>query len=202
MIEPSSADVSPERSKEKTGSGWLIYAAVAALALILVIATGKTYMGYKADKQYSKTFVTALYGVKSGTDVCLKMIDDLISRWERETGAGAGIIPQMDKKDRERLAKIKVRVEQAVEDLGETPEKFSEAKANLGKLQSVYEQIYALSLSSPSNPGAFQTSRSKIETDFFKSASDLKRSMPKVMQDELEISINKYKNLEFMVKSK
>ena len=187
---------------EKAGSRWLIYAAITALVLILAGATGKTYMEYKADKQYAKAFITALYGVKGGTDACLGTVDDLTAKWERETGQGADIIPRVDKKDSERLGKIKGRVDQAFESLGETSEKFTESKANLGKLHSVYGKIYELALSTPGTLDAFKTSKSKLESDFFRSADKLKQSMPKVMRDELEDAIIKYKNLEFMNQSK
>ena len=199
--QPSSAEASPDKGETKTGSRWMIYAGILVVSLVLLVATGKAYMGYKADKEYSKGFVTALYGVKSGTDECLKMIDALAAKWERETGSERGMIPRMEKKDRERLVKIKSRVDQAVDGMIETPEKFSDAKAKLGRLHGIYEQIYDLALSSPNDLDTFKSSRSKIETDFFRAASELKRAMPKVMMDELEISINKYKNLEFMVKS-
>ena len=119
-----------------------------------------------------------------------------------ESGYGAGIVPKMSQKDRDRLEQVKGRVDQSVQGLGETPEKFSEAKANLGKLHAVYARIYSLSISSPTSLNEFKTARIKLEADFFKSADELKRSMPKIMQDELEVAINKYKNLAFMVKSK
>ncbi len=187
---------------EKAGSRWLIYAAISVLVLILAGATGKTYMEYKADKQYSKAFITALYGVKGGTDACLGTVDDLTAKWERETGGGVGIIPRVANKDLERLGKIKDRVDQSVGALGETSEKFTEAKANLGKLHNVYGKIYELALSTPGTLDAFKTSRSKLESDFFKSAGELKKSMPGVMLDELEVAIIKYNNLEFMIQSK
>ena len=198
---------SPEVKKvaapqEKTGPRWSIYAAITLLILIVVGVAGNIYMNYAAEKQYSKAFVNALYGVKSGTDACLRTVDDLAANWESETGTGAGIIPRVAKDDLERLGKIKERVDQVVGALGETSEKFTEAKANLGKLHSVYGEIYNLSLSAPRTLDAFKASRSKLETDFFKSADVLKQSMPEVMRDELEVAVNKYKNLEFMIISR
>ena len=201
-LKSSSSVVSKKPAEEKAGSRWLTYAAITTLVLILVGATVNLYLTQNAEKQYSRAIVTALYGVKSGTDACLKMIDDLTSQWEEETTTGAGIIPRMSKTDRDKLGKIKSRVDQATEGLGETPEKFAEAKVNLGKLHAVYGKIYSLAVSSTGSLDEFKTARIKIEADFYKSADELKRSMPKIMQDELEFSINKYKNLEFMVKSK
>ena len=41
-----------------------------------------------------------------------------------------------------------------------------------------------------------------LKAIFSSQHDELKKSMPKVMRDELEVAIIKYKNLEFMIKSK
>lgn len=40
----------------------------------------------------------------------------------------------------------------------------------------------------------------KLETAFFKTAADLRNAMPEELQEELRVSVVKYRNLDFMVK--
>lgn len=64
----------------------------------------------------------------------------------------------------------------------------------------IYEKISALNSSVPESLEDFTSSMQKLETAFFKTAADLRNAMPEELQEELRVSVVKYRNLDFMVK--
>ena len=73
--EPQTKDISEQQSNKNL----LSYVALAVLVLVLTGGIGKFYMDHKSTQEYSKKFIVALYGIKSGTDLSLKHIDDISS---------------------------------------------------------------------------------------------------------------------------
>ncbi len=198
----SSGKVAPEQSKvpsdHKTRKKGLTYAVIALLALVLIGGMTKVYLDKQADQKYAKSFIVALYGVKAGTDLSLKTIADISSGW-KETVENTNIPPRPSQKDLDKSQRAKARISAAVGKLSESSEKFIPARKNLVRLQKVYEKIYALSISTPGTLDAFTVSTRKLEADFLKTAGELKSSMPEVLQEKLQDSLDKYPNLRFML---
>ncbi len=193
--EPQTKDT----SEQQTDKNLLSYVALAVFILILTGGIAKFYLDHKATQEYSKKFIVALYGIKSGTDLSLKYIDAISSGWTDPSNT-AKIAPRTDKKDLDKLVKVKVRIEQAMATLNETPEKFAEARGKLIRLHGIYEEIYALNISTPDTHDIFADSVDELNTKFFKAAGDLKGTMPEELIEALEGSVAKYRNLSFMVK--
>jgi hypothetical protein len=195
----STKAAAPKAAKQKTRSGWLVYAVLLVMALALVGGMTKVYLDNQAHQAYAKDFIVALYGVKSGTDLNLGLIDKTSSVWQQNTGAGT-VIPRPTQKDLDKLTAVKKRIGEAMNTLNDSPEKFTEAHAKLIQLHGIYEQIYALNTSMPDSLEDYTVSVDKLKTSFSEVADDLKRSMPEELSDELKASVAKYKNLNFMVK--
>ena len=189
----------PKASQPQTSRSWRAYAALAVLVLALVGGISKVYLDHKAHQEYARNFIVALYGVKSGADLNLGLIDNISSSWQQNLGAG-GIAPRPSQKDLDKLTVVKKRISQAMEALNESPEKFVEARAQLIRLHGVYEQIYALNISNPNSLDEYTVSADKLKADFLKAAGDLKRSMPEELSNELKASVAKYTNLNFLAK--
>lgn len=190
---------SSESSKQQANMNWLKYVAFAVMALVLVGGVTKVYLDHKVNQQYSKKFIATLYGIKSGTDFSLKLIAETSSKWKDTLGT-INIAPRTSKHDLDKLIVVKARINESLDNLNESPEKFIEAREKLIKLHSIYEEIYTLNISYPESLGSFTLSKDKLETSFFKAAADLKSSMPEELIDELKVSVAKYRNLGFLIK--
>jgi hypothetical protein len=196
---PARAISTPKAAQQKTSKGWLVYTALAVLILALVGGMSKVYLDHKAHQEYARNFIVALYGVKSGTDLNLGLIDTLTSTWQQNLGAG-NIAPRPTQKDLDKLTVVKKRISQAMDTLNESPEKFAEAREKLLRLHGIYEEIYALNISKPGALDDYTVSADKLKAKFSKAADDLKRSMPEELSNELKASVAKYTNLNFLVK--
>ncbi len=105
------------------------------MAVLLLALTGgitKLYFDNKAEQEYSKKFLVALYGIKSGADLSLEMIENTTSGWQ-EVVETSNIAPRTSKQDLDKLVKVKARIDQAMESLKESPEKFVESKNKLSQ---------------------------------------------------------------------
>lgn len=195
----SESTTAPEQSADQEANKkGLTYVAIAVLALVLIGGMTKVYLDNKADQLYSKNFIVALYGVKAGTDLSLKSITDISSGWQ-QTVEATNIAPRLSQKDLDKSQRAKVNISTAISGLSESSEKFVKAKKNLIRLYKVYEKIYALSISAPGSLDTFTASTSKLEADFSKTAGELKSTMPEVLREKLQDSLDKYPNLKFML---
>jgi hypothetical protein len=196
---PAAQDITSRKGhKRSTNVNWLAYAALAVMLLILAGGMTKVYLGQKADQKYAKDFITTLYGIKSGTDLSLGAINTLISEWTQAEGAST-VVPRPNQKDLDKMAAVKIKISAAISTLNETPEKFAAARTHLISLHKIYDEIYALNTSAPGSLAALTESMRKLETKFFKTAEVLKNSMPEELLEELQLSVAKYRNLNFMV---
>lgn len=189
----------PKATGRKANITRLTYAVLAGLVLVLVGGLGKLYLDSNTHQAYAKNFVVALYGVKSGTDLSLDLIDSLAGEWQKNLGAG-GIAPRASQKDLDKLGKVKQRISQAMTGLEDCPEKFVTARQKLVRLHGIYEQIYALNVSKANSLDELNASEARLKTAFFKAADDLKRVMPEELSTELKSSVARYNNLNFLVK--
>lgn len=196
---PAAQEVaSSEVHKRSANKSLLAYAALAVMLLILVGGMTKVYLEQKVNQKYAKDFIVALYGIKSGADLSLGAMDAIATEWQNAENS-LTVAPRPSKKDLDRLTVVKTKINTALSALDESPEKFADAKKNLMNLHRIYGEIYALNTSMPGSPETLTESLRKLEADFFKTAKTLKNSMPEELQEELQASVAKYRNLRFMV---
>jgi hypothetical protein len=189
----------PKARQPQANRTWLAYLALAVLILALVGGMSKVYLDYKANQEYARNFIVALYGVKSGTDLSLGLIDNLSTTWQQNLKAG-GIAPRPNQKDLDKLNQVKKRISQAMATLNESPEKFAEARQKLIRLHGIYMEINALNFSRPDSLEDYTVAVDNLKTRFFKVADELRNSMPEELSEELKVSVARYSNLNFMVK--
>lgn len=160
------------------GAGLALVAVIAVLALL--------YIRDRAESKFTREFVVALYGVKSGTDQCLKKSALLAS--------GSRLVD----KDLAQLKSVKAEIASALQVLSPSPEKFTDAHARLLKLFGTYEKLYNLCITS--GPSAeVATSAGALETQFYSQAKELKGALPPKLLAELTAKVSRYGNLQFML---
>ena len=162
----------------------IVGAGIALLAVIAVVAL--LYMGNRAEEKFIKEYVVALYGLKSGTDQCMKMAETLAS--------GSRLVD----KDLAQLRSVKTEITTALQVLSTPPKKFNDAHTRLGKLSGAYEKLYNLCLTS--SPSAeIASSAGALEAQFNAQARVLKSSLPPPLLAELTAKTTRYRNLQFML---
>lgn len=186
-------------SARPNSSKLLAYVATGVLLLVLAGGLTKVYLEHKASQQYSKDFIVALYGIKSGTDMSMGHLAGLSAEWQK-AAESSSLAPRPKQADLDKVAAVKVRIGEAMGKLNEAPEKFAEARNNLIRLHGVYEKIVALNIAAPGSLESLNGSTQKLEAEFFKVAEELRKTMPDDLQEELKVSVVKFRNLSFMVK--
>jgi hypothetical protein len=162
----------------------LVGAGIALLAVIAVLVL--LYQQDRAESKFTRDFVVALYGLKSGTDQCMKKSEIL--------GNGS----RLTDKDLARLKSVKAEIAAALQVLSPPPKKFQDAYTRLGNLSATYEKLYSLCLTaSPATevPAAART----LELQFSKQAKELKGALPPELLAELKDKSARYSNLQFLL---
>ena len=162
----------------------MVGAGIAFLAVIALLAL--LYMQNRAENKFTKEFVVALYGLKSGTDHCLKKSEIL--------GSGN----RLSDKDLALLTSVKAEIATAVQVLSPPPEKFNDVHSRLVNLSATYEKLHSLCITSgPST--AVPVSAKALESQFIKQAKELKSALPPALLAELIAKAPRYSNLQFML---
>lgn len=159
----------------------------AGIALIAVIAVAVLfYMRGKSESQFATKYVVALYGIKSGTDQCLKISSILAAN-----NPLAG-------KDLDELKSVKGEIASALQALPPPPEKFRDAHNRLLTLFGTYDKFYDLCITSgPATEVA--VSAAKLEAQFTNQAEELKNALPPPLLAELTEKAKRYRNLQFLL---
>lgn len=188
--ESKSGIAKPTNGGRKTGSSNLrrqllmVGAGIAFLAVIALLAL--LYIQNRAESKFTKEFVVALYGLKSGTEHCLKKSEIL--------GNGT----RLGDKDLAQLKSVKGEISTALQVLSPPPKKFNELHAQLGILSDTYEELYKLCITAaPSMQTA--TSAKALEMRFIKQAKEMKSALPPELLAELTAKVPRYTNLQFML---
>lgn len=157
---------------------------IALLAVIAVI--GYLYMQDRAESKFSKNFVAVLYGIKSGTDQCLKLSELL-----------ANGTPLSDK-DIALLKSVKAENAAALQILSTPPEKFAEAQSRLVQLAATYEKLNNLCINSGPSTTVAATA-DNLETQFNAQAKDLRSALHPKLLAELKEKSSRLTSLQFML---
>lgn len=186
----TSQRLEPAKGARKAASSDLrrqLIMAGTAIAVIAGIVGGVLlYKQNSAENKFTKDFVVALYGLKSGTEHCMKKSEIL--------GSGKGL----SDKDLALLKSVKAEIATAVQVLSPPPKKFNDAYNQLQTLSGTYEKLHKLStLSAPS--AEVLDSASKLDAQFTKQAKELKGVLPPQLLAELQEKSARYNNLQFML---
>jgi len=173
--------------------------AVGVAVAVLAAAIGFYVVKSKAEQQFVRNYVLALYGVKSGADRSLNKFEQASGEWKAMTESGRVYILRIAAQEKADLDAVKAEVDKAMQQLGVPPEKFSEAQDRLLRLHQIYGRLYALNLSPPDNLPAFSEATTKLARDFDRATQELKTALPEELFEEIRQVAPRYKNLQPLV---
>lgn len=159
------------------------------IAILLVVVAGAVFGGvyYKKDKEestYVKNYVRALNGIKTCADtdfnVFIKMRENV----------GYGLSSQ----EIDKINNAKTEVDSRIALLAKVPKKYLQQNEKILSLNDVYGKLHALVLS-PSASSSIDNAM-LLETNFNKSALELKSVLTSDITAEIKKSSSRYKNME------
>jgi len=185
--------------KEQESTAWnkrTIMIGVGTLVIIALIASGSLYYSHtKAKKQYAATYVMALYGIKMGSDLGIKLSKQVAADWNARLNAGQTSPARISVDDENKLNKIKSKTEGYLQKLSTPPDSYVEINEKLQKLNTLYSKVHT-SVQNPSGSvTAFAETAQKTETEIQASIADLKKSLPPELTRELETAKTKYSGM-------
>lgn len=175
----------------------LLVVVVAVVALAAAI--GSYVVKAKAEQQYARNYVLALYGVKSGADRSLNKFEKVSGEWKAMAESGQVYILRIAPQEKADLDTVKAEVDKVMQQLGAPPEKFSDAQDRLSRLYQIYSRLYALNLSPPDNLPAFSEATTRLARDFDRATQELKSTLPEELFEEIRQVAPRYKNLQPLV---
>src|ERR1039457_2532690 len=162
---------------------------VCAVVIIALVAVGIYFFSQaKVKKQYASTYVMALYGIKMGTDLELKVSNKISADWVSKNSTGQNVPPRITVDDLDQLNNIKVKADNYVQKLNNPPSAFTESNANLLKLNDLYLKLHTAVLNPSGSMSSFANLTQKADNDFKVAAADLKKNLPTELSAELEIA--------------
>lgn len=166
----------------------VVFAALSALGVYL-------YQQNKMESEYALNYVRALYGMKSGTDFCLKTCVTVSADWKAKADAGQRFVPHIAADDESHLNEVKDQVDKMRQKMEKPPQKFRKADEAFAKLYSVYVRLNALTVTPPSSLPNFTDSVTKLDSEFKTSAQELKAALPAELSKALEKARTKYSGM-------
>jgi predicted Zn finger-like uncharacterized protein len=177
----------------------LVKLGLLALVVVLAVTAGLYYHNLKTMQGYSKNYVRALYGVKSGTDRSMELCLKTAADWRAKQESGQNFDARIAPGETAKLTEVKDEIDRILQQMSETPEKFSDSRAKLDRLYGIYTRLHALNLSPPKSLAEFTDATSRLQGNFDKAALELKASLPEELLDEIREVAPRYKNLQFIV---
>ena len=184
---------------KRAGAGLGRYRAIAIGVVILtVFATAGVsgYRSYETQRRYVKDYVSALYGIKTGKDRCVKVRTRLVADWKAALDSGHNAVPRANAEEEASLVDIRGRAGEMMKKVDETPKKFAAAKEKLLVLQGIYLKLSAATLTVPSGtPASFSDATAQADADFKRAAQDLKGTLPEALSEELKVAMARHLGL-------
>lgn len=180
-------------------AGWKkksIAVVVSAVVILALTALGANYyFNAKAKKKYAKSYVMALYGIKMGTDIGLKLCGQLAAEWTAKNSSGQNIRPLITIDDENKLNNVKAQTDKYLQKLNDPPEVFAESKERLLKLNESFVKVHAAAVKPSGTITEFVSLTQKAEKDFKVTTADIKSNLPPELSAELEIAKAKYRGM-------
>lgn len=153
------------------------------LAVLAVVAF--LYLQNRAENQFTHNFVAVLYGIKSGTDQCMKLSARLASG------------TPLNSKELSLLKSVHAENTSALQALVPPPKKFSEAHSRLLPLAATYDKLNNLCTSSGPTPTVTAAAEA-LQTQFNTQAKALRSVLPPKLSAEIKEKSTRLTNLQFM----
>lgn len=170
-----------------------------AVVAVLAVAIGSFFLNMKAEQQFSRNYVLALYGIKSGADRSLNALSKTSVEWKAKTDSGQVFILRVTPEEKADLNEVKDEVDKVMQQLNAPPEKFVAANDRLVRLYQVYLKLYALNLTPPATLPDLTNAVGKLDGDFNRAGQELKAGLPEELLEEIRKVAPRYKNLQFIL---
>lgn len=179
--------------------GWKkknIITGVSTVVIVALIAFGiNFYSHFKAKKQYAASYVMALYGIKTGTDLGLAMCGKISADWTVKSSSGQNVPPHASVDEENQLNKVKAQTDKYLQQLNDPPSVFAESNERLLKLNGLFVKLHAAVLNPPGTITNFVELTQKTENDFKVASADLKKNLPTELSELLDIAKAKYRGM-------
>lgn len=164
----------------------------ASLVFLLVALVSGGYYWYqeKVATEYSQNFVKALHGVKGARDLDIAISSRLATSWK------AGGASTLTANELKMLESSKKDVSILMGRVGKVPKKFNASNDALKKLLDNYEKLHTTTTSNSSSADIYADSVKKMDSEFMKSARELKAGLPEKIADVFNSSKVKHKTLQ------
>jgi uncharacterized protein YbaR (Trm112 family) len=169
--------------------------AVIAVVILLAVGLGYFYHIKKAEQQFSKNYMRALYAIKSGTDLSINICTKISADWKVKFEAGQNSIPRIKEEDEARLNRVKEASDNLMKTLNDPPKKLIKSKEKLVTLYNEFNKAHALALAPSGSLSSFTVATAKLENNIKAEVIDLKASLPVKLTEELNKAKIKYKSL-------
>jgi hypothetical protein len=185
-----------EAWQEPVSSGFskkTIVIGISAVTLLALIALGVTYYNIvQARKQYVSSYVMALYGIKTGSDLSLKACKQISA-----DGAvkGQTIPTRVSVDDENQLNKIKDQTDKYLKKLNNPPSAFADSNQKLQQLNALYNKLNSAAQNPTGTIQSFSELTQKTENEFQAAVETLKKSLTSELAEELKVAKLKYKGL-------
>jgi hypothetical protein len=174
---------------KKTG----IKAVVAAVVVVAVLVLGVMYYNHaQAKNQFVESYVMALYGIKTGSDMSLKVCRQLSAD---AAAKGMATPARILVDDENQINKIKAQTDKYLQKLKDPPGAFADANDKIQQLNALYGKLNAAALNPSGSTTVFDESVNKTEKEFLAAAETLKKSLTPELAEELKVAKTKYRGL-------
>jgi hypothetical protein len=169
---------------------------VSALVIVGLIAIGISFYNHaKAKKQYAASYVMALYGIKTGTDLGLTICGKISSEWATKGAPGQSTPPFSTVDEENQLNRVKAQTDKFLQKLNDPPAAFAESNEKLLKLNGLFVKLHAAALKPSGSVTNFVELTQKTGSDFKVATEDLKKNLPAELSAELAIAKAKYRGM-------
>jgi hypothetical protein len=166
---------------------------IAAIIILITLGVNALFHKKKAEQQYAKNYIRALYIIKSGTDISIDTCSKISTEWKTNMSAGQNSVPRIKKEDETRLNSIKQSTDKYMQIINNPPKKFIEPKEKLANLYGLFLKANTLAIAPSGSLSGFTNSVNNSQNEFNSAVQLLKKSLPPELSAELKIAKNKYK---------
>jgi len=188
--------VGPAPEKPGALSGGLRSALVSVVVVVAVAAGGFVlYRQHKAEQEFIKNYVRALFDIKVGVDGSLNACAKISQDWQATAESKANFVPRVNVDDDIKADKVKAEVDKLMPKLQNPPAKYAQANAKLAELNGIYANLYSLKSSPRGTLDSFISSTDKADKAFKQTAQELKANLPERLSKELAEAKLRYRGL-------
>jgi hypothetical protein len=189
VLQDSDAWQEDTASLKRKGSKTL----VATVIVVAMLAIGVNYyFRTQAKKKYVASYVMALYGIKTGSDLSIKFCRQLSAD---ATTKGLTTPTRLQVDDENQINTIKSQVDKYLDKIKEPPSAFADSHEKLQQLNALYGKLSTSALNPSGTTTAFAESTTKAENEFLTTVEALKKSLTPELANELKEAKSKYRGL-------